>query len=78
MATLVSALDTEFTPAVGNFNAQVSGGMALLERKQTADAAWVEVSRVHAAGVVVNNAVAGAVYRFSNGGIGTPVVQADQ
>lgn len=35
MASLVSALDTEFTPAVGDFNVQVSTGVASLLRKNS-------------------------------------------
>lgn len=80
MATIVSALDTEFTPATGYFNAQVTGGMAILQRKNTSGAAWAEAARIHGAAVVVMNEVAGAVYRFTaaSPAVGTPVVQADQ
>lgn len=77
MATLVTALNTEFTPAVGDFNAQATGGMAILERKQTSGAAWGEAGRIHNAGVVVENPISGAVYRFRADVAGV-AVQADQ
>jgi len=77
MPTLVSALNTEFTPAVGDFLAQASGGSALLERRQTVGAAFVSLGPIHNAGVIVSNPVAGAIYRFT-AAIGTPTVQADQ
>lgn len=79
MTTLVSAVTTEFTPAVGTFNVQVaSGGDACLERKQTSGAGWAAVGNIRAGqGFVVDNPVGGAVYRFTTLS-GTPVVQADQ
>ena len=77
MATLTAALNTEFTPAVGDFNAQASGGIAVLQRKQTAGAAFSEAGRLHNAAVVVSNPVAGAVFRFVGATAGV-VVQADQ
>lgn len=77
MTTLTTALNTEFTPAVGEFNAQASGGIAVLQRKQTAGAAFSEAGRIHNAAVVVSNPVAGAVFRFVSESAGV-VVQADQ
>lgn len=77
MATLVSALTTEFTPAAGDFVAQASGGAAQLQRKQTGGAAFVGIGLIHNDGVIVSNPVAGAVYKFV-AVIGTPTVQADQ
>lgn len=76
MATLTTALDAEFTPAVGDFNVQATGGVATLMRKNTAGAAFGPVGKVDGAHVV-ENAVAGAVYKFVSF-TGTPVVQADQ
>lgn len=79
MATLVSALGTDFTPAVGVFIAQATGGIAVLERKNSSGAAFAECGRIHNAAVEVQNSISGAVYRFrqvSEGG--TVVVQADQ
>ena len=64
MATLTAALNTEFTPTAGDFNAQASGGIAILERKQTSGAAFAEAGRIHNAAVVVSNPIAGAIFRF--------------
>ena len=77
MATIVSALNTEFTPAVGDFNVQVTGGSASLMRKNSSGAAFAVVGNIDSQSVVVSNPVAGAVYRL-DGFSGTPVVQADQ
>lgn len=79
MTTLVSALGTEFTPTGGiPFIVQVTGGIARLDRKNTSGATWVGVGTVSSGqGFVVDNPVAGAVYRFT-GISGVPVVQADQ
>lgn len=77
MATLTTVLSTPFTPAVGDFDAQVSGGSAFLERRQTSGAAFVPVARIDRTGVIVANPVAGASYRFVSEN-GSPSVQADQ
>lgn len=77
MATLVSALDTDFTPSVGDFIVQASAGAATLMRKNTSGAAFTPVGIIDKAGVIVSNPVAGAVYRLT-AHIGTPTVQADQ
>ena len=76
MATIASALDTEFTPAAGDFIAQATGGTALLVRKDSAGAAFADVALIDKA-VVVSNPIAGAVYKFQTR-YGSPVVQADQ
>lgn len=76
MATIASALDTEFTPAAGDFDVQVSGGAAELMRKQSAGAAFVSIGLLHNEGAIVSNR-AGNVYKFV-AAIGTPTVQADQ
>lgn len=77
MASLVSALDTEFTPAVGDFNVQVTGGNANLLRKNSTALAWALVTDLANRALVVSNPVAGAVYKFT-AATTTPVVQADQ
>lgn len=77
MATLVSALDTEFTPAVGDFNVQVSKGVATLLRKNASGAAFAVVQSVVSGAFVCSNPIAGAVYKFSAPD-STTVVQADQ
>jgi hypothetical protein len=75
MPTLTSAIDTDFTPVVGDFIAQASGGTANLLRKNTGPAPFTLVGTFQGA-VVVSNPVAGAVYRFSApAGV---TVQADQ
>jgi len=77
MATLIAALDTDFTPAVGDFIAQVTGGSCQLVRKNTAGAAFALVQSLVNCAVVVSNPVAGAVYRFNSVQTGV-TVQADQ
>ena len=77
MASLVSALDTEFTPAVGDFNVQVSSGVATVLRKNSAGVAFAVVQSVVAGAFVCSNPIAGAVYKFSAPSSST-VVQADQ
>lgn len=78
MATLVSSLDTEFTPpAATPFNVQVTGGKASLLRKNSAGAAWSGVVAAFNGAAIVDNPVAGAVYKFTDPS-GTPIVQADQ
>lgn len=79
MTTLTTALDAEFTPAAGDFVAQVAGGGAYLMRKQTSGAAFVRVGLLRGDGVIVSNPVAGAIYKFVAADVGiTPTVQADQ
>jgi hypothetical protein len=78
MATLVSAVDTEFTPSIGDFVVQCTGGTASLLRRQTSGAAWVRVGEVTSQqALAVYNPVAGVEYKFTTVA-GTPVVQADQ
>jgi len=77
MATLVSAIDVEFTPAAAPFNIQVTGGTANLLRKDTAGAAFAAVTSLFNGPAIVDNPVAGAIFKFTIGS-GTPVVQADQ
>ena len=78
MATLTSALDTAFTPAAGDFVVQASGGAALLQRRNTAGAAWVNVGVITANNAfVISNPVASVQYQFT-AQVGTPAVQADQ
>jgi len=77
MASLVSALDTDFTPAVGDFNVQVSTGVATLLRKNSSGVAFSVVASAVSGAFVCSNPIAGAVYRFS-APQSTTVVQADQ
>jgi hypothetical protein len=77
MATLVSALDTLFSPAAGDFIVQVTGGTCSLQRRNTSGAAWANVSSVTNSALVVSNPVAGAQYQFVTVK-GSPAVQADQ
>lgn len=77
MATLTSALDTTFTPAVGDFAVQVTGGMAILEGRGTSGAAWAEVARIRNGKGIATCTVSGEQYRF-RAVDSTAVVQADQ
>jgi len=77
MASLVSALDTEFTPAVGDFNVQVSTGVASLLRKNSSGVAYAVVHSAVSGAFVCSNPIAGAVYKFTAPSSST-IVQADQ
>lgn len=79
MASLATAVDTEFTPSAGDFIAQVTGaGAALLRKNASGVSDWAVVGSLPAgSAVVVANPVAGAVYKFSALGALT-VVRADQ
>jgi hypothetical protein len=73
-------LDTTFTPAAGDFIAQVTGGGAVSLMRKTASgaAAFAFVGTIQAnTSVTVSNPVAGAVYKFTAVS-GTPAVRADQ
>lgn len=77
MASLVSVLETEFTPAVGDFNISVTGGSATLFRKNSSGTAFAAVPPGALAGAYVcANPIAGAVYKFQSPVAAT--VQADQ
>ena len=76
MATIASALNTEFTPAAGDFDVQALGGAAELHRKQPGAAGFVRIGTLHNEGGFVTNRT-GNVYKFVPV-IGTPTVQADQ
>lgn len=80
MATLVSAVDTVFTPATGTFNVQCTRGNSVLQRRQTAGADWAIVGMVkNGDAFLVDNPVASAQYRFvKTDDSATPTVQADQ
>lgn len=78
MATLVSAVNTTFTPAVGTFNIQCTGGDARLDRRNTAGSAWAIVGNVlNGQSFVVDNPVGNAQYQFVTLS-GSPTVQAEQ
>ncbi len=79
MATLTSALNTEFTPAVGPFNVQSTGGSATLQRKNSSGAAWADVGAIKGA-ARCDNEIAGAVYKFVSPALfaADVAVQADQ
>jgi len=76
MATIASALNTEFTPAAGDFIVQAIDGRAALLRKNSSGAGFAAVGVISGA-FIVDNPVAGAVYKLM-AHEGTPTVQADQ
>ncbi len=78
MATLTSTLTTAFTPAVGDFNVQVTGGAASLQRRNTSGAAWAQVDVLLNRAAIVSNPIAAADFRFVQVGAEVAVVQADQ
>jgi len=76
MASLTTALNTDFTPAAGDFIAQATGAKAVLLRKNAGAAAFAVVGTIERdTGVIVANPVAGAVYKFDGEGA---TVRADQ
>lgn len=77
MASLVAAVDTEFTPAVGDFNISVTTMPATLMRKNSAGTAFAVVENLFSGAKICSNPVAGAVYKFTSP-YNTAVVQADQ
>lgn len=81
MGTLVSAVDTNFTPTAQSFSVQVKGGAATLLARQTAGAAWVAVHTLHSRagrkfGVVNDNI--GAQYKLVKQFGDALAVQADE
>jgi hypothetical protein len=74
MAAIATAVDTEFTPAAGQFIAQVVGGTANLMRANASGQPFASVGIIHSA-VIVDNPIAGAVYKFTSA---TGAVRADQ
>jgi hypothetical protein len=79
MTTLVSAVETVFTPTATTFIAQVSGGQAYLERRNTSGSAWAQLrgAPITDESVIVDNPVIGASYRFRAVN-GSPTVQAEE
>jgi hypothetical protein len=76
MASLVSALETEFTPAVGDFIISVTGVPATLLRKNSSGTAFAVVEAGIVGAKICSNPIAAAVYKFQAHGAAT--VQADQ
>jgi hypothetical protein len=78
MPTLTTTPGAAFTPAAGDFVVQATGAEAILQRRQTAGAAWAFVGQF-VGSVNVSNPVAGVEYRIVAAVAGTtPAVQADQ
>lgn len=80
MANLTTAYATPFTPAVGSFNVQVTGGSAELMRRNNAGAAWAPVEVLGPGAYVIDNPIAGALYKFTAppGGTTAAAVSADE
>jgi len=76
MTTLTASLNAEFTPAVGDFNVQITGVPAVLLRKNDAGAAFAPLTAPVAGAFICSNPIAGAVYKFQSTGVA--FVQADQ
>lgn len=64
MTLLTNALNTPFTPAVGDFIIQVTGGQAAFLRRGSSSDDWTEITPVVVGGPIVSNPVAGAEYKF--------------
>ena len=73
--TLVSAVDTEFTPSGDKFAVDVTGGAAVLRRSNTTGGTFTPVGDIQGRGVIVDNAAAGSVYKLTATG-GTVTVLA--
>lgn len=66
MAVLSTTLGASFTPAASSFIVQVNGGAAMLERRNSAAAAWSNRLRIESnQAVTIENPVAGADYRVT-------------
>lgn len=79
MATLTSTLDTDFTPAAGDFIISVKDGPINFTRQNSAGAPRVSLGFIANDAKIVSNPVAGAIYRFSSvAWATTATVQADQ
>ena len=79
MAQISSALDTDFTPAIGDFICDVGGGTVMLLRRSAAGAPLRQCGQIGPGqGVVVSNPVAGAVYQATAMFGSSPTFRADQ
>jgi predicted benzoate:H+ symporter BenE len=80
MAILTTTLASIFTPNVGDFRIQCTGGGAALQSRPAADADWANEAVLSAGETkLVFNAIAGTSYRFVIGSPADPVsVRADQ
>ena len=82
MATLVSALDTEFTPTTYAFVVEVSGrGVVNLQRRISGTDPWVGVRGnpiIGGEGVIVDNSYIGASYQLVSADGSVPTVKAQE
>lgn len=69
--------NTEFTPAAGDFIIQATNGKISLVRKNASGANFASVGSIDGVAVIIDNPVAGAVYKWRRDG-GDPSVRADQ
>lgn len=76
MATIASALNTSFTPAVGDFIVSITSGNANLMRRNTSTSPWALVTPISNGALIVSNPIAAADYMFQSNN--AAVVQADQ
>lgn len=78
MAVISSALNTDFTPALGDFIATVDGGTVMLMRRNASGQPLAQCGLIRPGeAVIVSNPVAGAVYQALPQS-GNPVFRADQ
>lgn len=78
MAVLTAALNTPFTPSVGEFIVQ-SSGVVDLQRKNNSGASFVTVETLYPGAKNVSNPIAGAIYQLVPIITGAaPTVSADQ
>ena len=81
MATLTTTIGAAVTPAVGDFEVQVSGGACVLERNNTGSAAWVPVGQIGGGApgaVIVSNPVASTQWRLTAINGTSPTISVDQ
>lgn len=79
MAVLTTALNTNFTPAAGDFIVQCTGGYVQLMRSNDGTAAFASCAPINDEAKTVSNPVAGAVYKFVPvNPNSTPLVSANQ
>lgn len=76
MAIICSALNTEFTPAVGDFHVQTVGEANLM-RKNASGTGFILVDTIRGRALICSNPIASTVYRFDAVSL-SPTVEAAQ
>jgi hypothetical protein len=70
-----NALNTEFTPAAGDFRVQVTAARATLWSKGTSGSAWAKVAVLDPTQQGIVNNIAGTIYKWEGPGAVTEATQ---